>query len=65
MLAWVSKEDSGYVSRFRLLEGLREIDPGSKVELAPYGMSKLVFSPSEPGIRSRQGAIFHLTAVLT
>ncbi|MCK5059464.1 MAG: carbohydrate binding family 9 domain-containing protein [Candidatus Aminicenantes bacterium] len=58
MLAWVAKEDSGYVSRFRLLVGLRNIDPGSKVDLAPYGMSKLALAPSEPGNPFETGSDF-------
>lgn len=58
VLAWVAKEDSGYVSRFFLLEGLHDIDPGRKIELAPYGMSKLAFSPDEPGNPFKTGSDF-------
>jgi hypothetical protein len=57
-LAWVAKEDSGYVSRFRLLEGIRDIDPGRKIEFAPYGVSKLAFAPSEPGNPFETGGDF-------
>lgn len=62
LLAYVAKEDSGYVSRFRLLEGIHDIDPGRKIELAPYGMSKLAFAPSEPGNPFETGSDFSANA---
>lgn len=46
---WVSKEDSGYVSRFAKLVGIHEIHPGRHIEFFPYSVGHAQFSPQEPG----------------
>ncbi|MCK4644993.1 MAG: carbohydrate binding family 9 domain-containing protein [Candidatus Aminicenantes bacterium] len=48
-LIWVPKEDSGYVSRFADLVGIREIRPGRHIELSPYTVGQAQFSPAETG----------------
>lgn len=46
---WVPKEDSGYVSRFAKLVGIRDIRPGRHIEFLPYSVGQAQFSPSEEG----------------
>lgn len=45
--AWVAKDDSGYVSRFARLEGIRNIRPGRHIELLPYAAGKVAISPAD------------------
>lgn len=46
---WVPKEDSGYVSRFARLLGIRDIRPGRHIEFLPYTVGQAQFSPAEEG----------------
>ncbi|MCP2604677.1 carbohydrate binding family 9 domain-containing protein [Candidatus Aminicenantes bacterium AH-873-B07] len=46
---WIPKGDSGYVSRFAKLIGIRNISPGRHIEFFPYTVGEAKFSPSEPG----------------
>lgn len=45
--ALVNKDDSGYVSKFALLEGVRDIHPGRHIELLPYVAGRAEFSPED------------------
>jgi hypothetical protein len=45
---WVPKEDSGFVSRFAPLIGMRDIQPGRLVELLPYTLGRAHSSPVVP-----------------
>jgi hypothetical protein len=54
-LVWVPKEESGFVSRFADLEGLRGIRPGRRVELLPFAAGRAERSPAEPGNPFRTG----------
>ncbi len=45
--AMVNKDDSGYVSKFALLEGVRDIHPGRHIELLPYMAGRAEFSPKD------------------
>ncbi|MCI4445172.1 MAG: carbohydrate binding family 9 domain-containing protein [Candidatus Aminicenantes bacterium] len=47
--AWVPKEDNAFVSRFARLEGIRDINPGRRIEAFPYTVGQAQFRPSEPG----------------
>ncbi len=46
---WVPKEESGYVSRFAKLTGIRGISPRRHIEFLPYSVGKAQFSPEESG----------------
>ena len=46
---WVPKEDSGYVSRFARLIGIRDIHPGRHIEFLPYTVAQAQYSPKELG----------------
>jgi hypothetical protein len=43
MYAWKPKEESGYVSRFAPLTGIRGIRPGRLIELKPFSVGKAGF----------------------
>jgi hypothetical protein len=45
----VPRENSGWVSRFGELNGLKDLQPKRQVEIAPYVSSKLKFYESEDG----------------
>ena len=45
--ALVKKDDSGYVSRFARLEGIKDIHPGRHIELLPYVAGAAEFSPED------------------
>ena len=60
--AWVPKEESGFVSRFADLVGVREIDPGNRLELLPYGATRAEVRPAEPGNPFRTGREFAANA---
>jgi hypothetical protein len=47
--SWIPKEESGLVSRFADLVGVRDIDPGRRLEAYPYVSGKSGFSPAEAG----------------
>lgn len=46
---WIPKEESGFVSRFAKLKGIKDISPGHFFELLPYTVGKATFSPEEEG----------------
>ena len=46
---WVPKEESGYVSRFAKLTGIRGISPRRHIEFLPYSVGEAQFSPEESG----------------
>ena len=46
---WVPKEDSGYVSCFAKLLGIRDIHPSRHIEFLPYTVGHAQFSPEESG----------------
>jgi len=46
---WIPKEESGYVSHFAKLVGIKNINPGRHIEFLPYSVAETRFSPSEPG----------------
>jgi len=46
---WIAKEDNGYVSRFALLRGLRDIRPRLGGEFMPFAVGQAEFSPAEAG----------------
>ena len=46
---WVAKEDSGYVSRFAKLLGIKDIRPGRHIEFLPYSVVQAQYSPEESG----------------
>ena len=48
-LVWIPKKDSGYVSRFARLEGIRGINPGRHLEIIPYTVGQAQFKPAEEG----------------
>ena len=48
-LAWVPKEESGFVSRFARLTGIGGIHPGPHFEAVPYAVGRLGFSPQQAG----------------
>ncbi len=53
--AWRPKEESGTVSRFADLSGVRDIDRGSRVEAYPYAAGQASSSPAVPGDPFRTG----------
>ncbi len=53
--SWKPKEESGLVSRFADLVGVRDIDRGSRVEAYPYAAGRASTSPAEPGNPFRTG----------
>ena len=53
--AWRPKEESGMASRFADLVGVRDIDPGNRLELSPYATGKALFAPVQPGNPFRTG----------
>jgi len=53
--AWKPKEESGLVSRFADLVGIRDIDAGRRFELWPYAASRAAFSPAVAGNPFRTG----------
>ncbi|MBN1272393.1 MAG: carbohydrate binding family 9 domain-containing protein [Candidatus Aminicenantes bacterium] len=55
---WVPKEDSGYVSRFARLTGIKNINPGRHLEFFPYSVGQARFNPCEEGNPFRTGSRF-------
>ena len=53
--AWKPKEESGFVSRFADLVGIRDIEAGRRFEIWPYAASRAAFSPAVPGDPFRTG----------
>jgi hypothetical protein len=46
---WIPKEERGYVSHFARLVGIKDINPGRHLELLPYTVGQVEFSPGEDG----------------
>ncbi|HSQ34514.1 MAG TPA: DUF5916 domain-containing protein, partial [Candidatus Binatia bacterium] len=53
---WVPKEESGFVSHFARLTGIRGIRPGHHFEAIPYSVGRLGFSPREAENPFRSGS---------
>ncbi len=49
VFSWVPKEESGYVSRFAILTGIKNINPDRFLEFLPFIVGKAGFSPEEKG----------------
>jgi hypothetical protein len=47
--SWVPKAETGGVSRFARLEGLRGISPGGRVEFMPYAVTQAQLRPAQEG----------------
>ena len=47
--SWVPKEENGFVSRFALLNGIRDIHPGRHFEIMPYSLGKTGFPTAGRG----------------
>ncbi len=45
VFSWRSKEESGYVSRFALLTGINDINPGGFIELLPFVVGNAFIEP--------------------
>jgi hypothetical protein len=56
--SWRPKEESGLVSRFADLVGVRDIDRGSRLEAYPYAAGRAATGPKEPGDPFRTGGDF-------
>ena len=56
--AWRPKEESGLVSRFADLTGVRDIDPGRRLEVLPYAVGRSLFEPAVPGNPFRTGSAY-------
>lgn len=48
-IIWVPRNESGFVSHFARLEGIRGINPGHKIEMMPYSVGKAAFGTKEEG----------------
>jgi hypothetical protein len=59
---WIAKEDRGYVSRFALLQGLRDIRLKMSAEFLPYAVGRAEFSPAETGNPFASGEKFLASA---
>ena len=46
---WIPQEESGFVSHFARLEGIRDIKPGRHIEIVPYAIARASYSPAEEG----------------
>ncbi len=46
---WIPQEESGFVSHFARLEGIRDIDPGRNIEIVPFVIGRASYSPIEEG----------------
>ncbi len=46
---WIPKDESGLVSRFARLEGIRSINPPAHLEVTPYAVGRSEFKPAVPG----------------
>ena len=64
VLAWVPKNESGYVSRFAMLEGLQGMRQRLHAEFLPYGVARAEFAPAEAGNPFRSGHDYLATAGL-
>ncbi len=49
MFSWTPKEESGFVSHFARLEGIKDINPGRLIEVVPFTAGKAAFSTAEEG----------------
>lgn len=48
-IVWIPKEDSGFVSHFARLEGIKDIKPRRLIEMLPFTAAKAAFSPEKEG----------------
>lgn len=54
--SWISREESGYVSRFAQLDGIEGIRPRRSIEILPFGMAQAQYSPAVAGNPFRTGS---------
>ena len=54
--SWISREESGYVSRFAQLDGIQEIRPRRPVEILPFTVGQAQYSPAMAGNPFRTGS---------
>ncbi len=64
MYSWSSREESGYVSHFAKLKGLKNINTRRKVELVPYVVGKAAYEPSEADNPFKTGKEYSLNGGL-
>lgn len=57
-LVWIPKGESGFVSHFARLEGIRGIKPKRSIEVIPYSIGKAAFSSREEGNPFATGSDF-------
>ncbi|MEN8223327.1 MAG: DUF5916 domain-containing protein [Acidobacteriota bacterium] len=62
--SWIPKTESGYVSRFAKLTGIKEIDPKRLFEVTPYTVAKANFSQAEEGNPFKTGSEYYGNAGL-
>ncbi|NIM18564.1 MAG: hypothetical protein GTO45_41835 [Candidatus Aminicenantes bacterium] len=48
-IVWIPKKDSGFVSHFARLVGMKDIKPGRHIEFLPYSVGKAAFGTKEEG----------------
>jgi len=56
--SWRPKEESGLASRFADLVGIKDINPGRRIELSPYIGGRSVFEPAVSGDPFRTGSAY-------
>jgi len=54
--SWISREESGYVSRFAQLGGIQGIQPRRPIEILPFTVGKAQYSPAVAGNPFRTGS---------
>lgn len=57
---WIPKEESGFVSKFDDLTGIKDIVPGRLFEVIPYLVTQSQFSPREEGNPFKKGSEYLL-----
>jgi hypothetical protein len=56
LYSWIPKEESGYVSRFAALTGIKDIHPRRLIEILPYTVGSAEYSPAVAGNPFRTGS---------
>ena len=64
IFAWIPKEESGFVSRFAELHGLKGMVSGCRIEAWPFAVSRAQFMPAEPDNPFRTGHDYKIDAGL-
>ncbi|MCP5108352.1 MAG: hypothetical protein GY950_33505, partial [bacterium] len=63
-IVWVPREESGFVSHFARLEGIKNINPRRNIEIIPFTAAKAAFSTEEEGNPFETGEDFSANAGL-